>query len=90
MNSFQPDYPALCVETGLNCESCTASTARELARTCPGLPARIASQLFVQLHAHPACSRMHANFSRAYAEASVVPQRKPAVPISLAAAAAVA
>ena len=91
MTYSQPDYPALCIETGLNCESCTESTARELARACPGLPGRVAGQLFVQLHANPACSRMHGHFVTAYASASTVPVRKPVTPARvLAAVAAVA
>jgi hypothetical protein len=34
----------------------------------------------VQLHAHPACSRMHAHFVAAYASASALPVRKPVAP----------
>jgi hypothetical protein len=67
--STQNEPPALCVEVGLNCESCTASSARELARACPELPGKLVKQLFVQIHAYRACTRMYGNFSRAYAEA---------------------
>ncbi len=65
-----PDKPALCIQEAIDCRSCTASTARELARACPGLPAKLITQLFVQIHVHSACGRMHANFAEAYAEAS--------------------
>jgi hypothetical protein len=61
--------PDLCIQEGLDCASCTSSTARELARACPGLPGRLVAQLFVQIHTHSACVRMHANFGRAYADA---------------------
>lgn len=65
------DYPALCVEVGLNCESCTEASARELARACPDLPGKSVKQLFVQIHEYPACLPMRGNFFKAYAEASV-------------------
>jgi len=61
--------PEICLQEGLDCGSCTASTARELARACPGLPGRMVAQLFVQIHTHAACARMHRNFARAYEEA---------------------
>ncbi len=69
--SPQHDFPALCVEMGLNCESCTEASARELSTSCPGLPRKLVSQLFVQIHAYPACLRMHGNFARVYAKASM-------------------
>ncbi len=52
------DFPALCVELGLNCEACTEASARQLSASCPGLPGKLVSQLFVQIHVYPACSRM--------------------------------
>jgi hypothetical protein len=64
-----PDKPALCLQEAIDCHSCTASTARELARACPSLPNKLISRLFVQIHTHAACARMHANFTRAYIEA---------------------
>jgi hypothetical protein len=67
--SSQNNPPAHCVEVGLNCESCTESSARELAQACPELPGKLVKQLFVQIHAYTACSRMYGNFSRAYAAA---------------------
>ncbi len=63
------DPPATCVQEPVNCQSCTQSTARELALACPGLPGKLITRLFVQIHTYPACSRMHANFTRAYMEA---------------------
>jgi hypothetical protein len=65
------DFPALCVEVGLNCESCTEASARQLSASCPDLPGKLVSRLFVQIHVHPACSRMHGNFTRAYAKATL-------------------
>jgi hypothetical protein len=56
---------------GLNCESCTEASARQLRASCPNLPNKLVSQLFVQIHVYPACSRMHGNFTRAYAKASL-------------------
>ena len=61
------DYPTTCVEMGLDCESCTEASARELAKACPGLPQRVVVQLFVQIHTHAACARMHKHFAQAYA-----------------------
>ena len=82
-------YPDACLETGLSCETCTESTARELSRACPGLSGKLVRQLFVQIHIHAACARMHSHFARAYAEAGV-PSRKPAGSVRAVAAAAVA
>jgi hypothetical protein len=62
------DLPDFCIQEGVDCHSCTASTARELARACPGLPGKLVTQLFVQIHTYPACKRMHANFTQAYSE----------------------
>jgi len=76
-----PDKPALCLQEAIDCLSCTQSTARELARACPGLPGKLITQLFVQIHTYPACARMHANFTRAYMGAGAtdetLPTRKP-------------
>jgi hypothetical protein len=74
-----PDKPALCIQEAIDCRSCTASTARELARACPGLPGKLVTQLFVQIHVHSACGRMHANFAQTYAEAgkTEAPIKKP-------------
>jgi hypothetical protein len=63
-----PDLPAICIQEAIDCRSCTAATARELAHACPGLPTKLVTQLFVQIHVHSACTRMHANFAKAYAE----------------------
>ena len=70
MTVYTQDLPPACVETGLDCESCTEASARELARACPGLRGTLVRQLFVQIHVYSACSRMHANFARAYAAAA--------------------
>ena len=64
--SAEQPLPDICIQESLDCHSCTASTARELARACPGLPGKLVTQLFVQIHVHSACARMHANFARAY------------------------
>jgi hypothetical protein len=63
---------ASCRESGLDCESCTAQTATELARTCKGLRGKMVAQLFVQLYPEPACSKMHAHFASVYRSASRV------------------
>ncbi len=67
--SAEQALPDICVQEGMDCHSCTSSTAGELARACPSLPGKLITQLFVQIHTYPACARMHANFTRAYAEA---------------------
>jgi len=67
--SAEQDLPNICIQEGLDCHACTSSTARELARACPGLPGKLITQLFVQIHTYSACARMHANFTQAYSEA---------------------
>jgi hypothetical protein len=64
------NYPGLCDDVGLTCDSCTTGTARNLANVCKGLRGKVIGQLFVQIHPHAACSRMHAHFAAAYHLAS--------------------
>jgi hypothetical protein len=71
-------YPQLCNEIGLDCETCTNGTARNLAKVCKGLRGKMIGQLFVQIHSDPACAKMHAHFAQAYLEASGE-ARKPVV-----------
>jgi len=72
------NYPQLCMDVGLTCKVCTAETAQQLAQSCKGLSGKMIGQLFVQIHPHSACSRMHANFAAAYREASRGPgQERP-------------
>ena len=68
--SPQDNYPQLCFDVGLTCEACVTETATQLARSCKGLRGKVVGQLFVQIHPHPACARMHARFAQAYLEAS--------------------
>ena len=63
------NYPQVCLEVGLTCETCTAGTARQLAALCKGLRGKMIGQLFVQIHPHPACAPMHAHFAERYLEA---------------------
>jgi hypothetical protein len=63
-------YPRICHEVGLDCETCTESTARNLAKVCTGLRGKMIGQLFVQIYSDPACARMHAHFTEAYLAAS--------------------
>lgn len=67
---MENNYPQLCFEVGLTCESCTAETGKQLARSCKGLRGKMIGQLFVQIHPHAACARMHAHFAAAYREAA--------------------
>jgi hypothetical protein len=64
------NYPQLCFEVGLTCDECTTETARQLAQVCTGLRGKMIGQLFVQIHPHSACARMHAHFSQVYHAAS--------------------
>src|ERR1041385_294 len=64
--SPENDYPQLCFEVGLTCESCVSYTATELAHACKGLRGKAIGQLFVQIHPHSACAKMHAQFAAAY------------------------
>jgi hypothetical protein len=68
--SPENNYPQLCFDVGLTCEGCTAGTARQLAAVCTGLRGKVIRQLFVQIHRHPACARMHSHFTASYLEAS--------------------
>ena len=63
------NYPRICLEVGLTCETCTAGTARHLAAVCKGLRGKMIGQLFVQIHPHPACAAMHKHFAARYREA---------------------
>ena len=63
-------YPRICHEVGLDCETCTETTARNLAKVCKGLRGKMIGQLFVQIYSDPACSSMHGHFAEAYLAAS--------------------
>jgi hypothetical protein len=65
------NYPQLCFDFGLTCETCTEETASQLAKSCKGLRGKAIGQLFVQIHPNPACSKMHSHFAEAYRRASV-------------------
>ena len=66
LTSPKDNYPQLCSDVGLTCESCTSETARQLARVCKGLRGKMITQLFVQIYPHSACSKMHAHFADSY------------------------
>jgi hypothetical protein len=68
------DYPRLCHQTGLTCHECTKETARQLAQACKGLRGKMIGQLFVQIHPHQACARMHAHFAESYRTAMIETQ----------------
>jgi hypothetical protein len=63
-------YPRICHEVGLDCDTCTEGTARNLAKVCKGLKGKLIGQLFVQIYTDPACSKMHVHFADAYIAAS--------------------
>jgi hypothetical protein len=67
------DYPGLCVNAGLTCDSCTTDSARHLETVCKGLRGKLIGQLFVQIYPHAACSRMQRHFAAAYRAASREP-----------------
>ena len=73
------NYPQLCFEVGLNCEACTSETAAQLALSCRGLRGKAIGQLFVQIHPHSACARMHAHFASSYRAASERPRAMAAI-----------
>ena len=81
-------YPQICSEVGLDCETCTKGTARNLAKVCKGLRGKMIGQLFVQIYTDPACARMHGHFAEAYLAASE--ERRMPMPERPAAMAAVA
>ena len=81
------NYPRICSEVGLNCQTCTAATARNLAAVCKGLRGKAVSQLFVQIYPNSACSPMHSHFAAEYRDASTELRAKlvtelPAEPVS--------
>jgi hypothetical protein len=67
---MENNYPQLCFAVGLTCEACTRETATQLARCCKGLRGKAIGQLFLQIHPHPACARMHGHFAESYRAAS--------------------
>jgi len=74
MNSqAEGQYPEICSAVGLDCETCTSSTARELAKVCKGLRGKAVGQLFVQIYPNSACAPMHSYFAAQYREASSEP-----------------
>ena len=64
------EYPRICSEVGLTCESCTSATARDLAAVCKGLRGKAIGQLFVQNYPNSACAPMHSYFAAQYRDAS--------------------
>ena len=66
------NFPQICSEVGLTCESCTAETARHLAAVCKGLRGKAIGQLFVQIYPNSACAPMHKRFAAHYQAASAV------------------
>ena len=79
--------PSICREVGLNCQECTANTAREVAKICKGLRGSMLGQMFVQLYPNPACSPMHGHFAQAYRNASPRPAVREMTPHVIAAVA---
>lgn len=59
-------YPGICHDVGLDCESCTGETAKNLAKVVKGLRGKMIGQMFVQIYTDPACSKMHAHFASSY------------------------
>ncbi len=73
MNTLSDDnFPQICSEVGLSCESCTAETAKQVAAVCKGLAGKMIGQLFVQIYPNSACAPMHRHFAAHYREASAV------------------
>jgi hypothetical protein len=70
-NANESEFPRLCIEVGLSCQSCTRETARQTAAVCKGLRGKAVGQLFVQLYPNSACSSMHSHFAACYQEASM-------------------
>jgi hypothetical protein len=70
-------YPRICSDVGLDCETCTQGTARNLAKICKGLRGKEIGQMFVQIYTDPACAKMHAHFAGAYQDALI--ERMPAM-----------
>src|SRR5258708_958019 len=71
--SLPNDFPQICSESGLTCESCTSETARHLAAVCKGLRGKAIGQLFVQIYTNSACAPMHRRFAEHYQAASEIP-----------------
>ena len=73
MNTPTSDnFPQICSEVGLTCETCICETARQLAAVCKGLRGKMIGQLFVQIYPNSACAPMHKRFAAHYKEASAV------------------
>jgi len=59
-------YPRICLEVGLDCETCTSGTAIQVAAVCKGLSGKAIAQMFVQIYPSLACSGMHSHFAAHY------------------------
>lgn len=70
------NFPQICSEVGLTCESCTAETARQVAAVCKGLRGKAVGQMFVQLYPNAACAPAHKLFAAHYESASEPPKRR--------------
>jgi len=68
-SSNEANYPALCLEVGLDCATCVKATATEAVKICPGLKGKAIGQLFVLLYPNSACAAMHHCFSEEYLNA---------------------
>jgi hypothetical protein len=73
-------YPALCNSVGLDCETCVADSATQLASVCKGLRGPMVTQLFVQIYRQPGCSRMAQQFAENYRQAAVREMPRPLLP----------
>jgi hypothetical protein len=75
--STEATYPALCLEVGLDCETCVRETATEAAKVCPGLKGKAIGQLFVLLYPNAACASAHHLFAHQYQSAPAELGEKP-------------
>ena len=83
---IEDDRPRICLAEGLTCEHCTENTATHLASICRGLRGAMVASMFVQIHPHPSCARMHAHFAESYIQASTAkPAAVPRKPVAAAA-----
>jgi hypothetical protein len=79
------DYPRICSEVGLDCQTCTKGTARQLAAICKNLRGKAIGELFVQLYPNMACTPMRSHFAACYLEANR--EAVPFAPLALSAVA---
>jgi hypothetical protein len=63
LNDIRPDS---CLNEGLDCRTCTHTTASQIATVCPTLSPDAIQTVFFEIYRHPSCHPMCQAFEWAY------------------------